>query len=344
MQQFKNHVDKFYQDIKDTSVIIVGDVMLDIYMSGIVERISPEAPVPVLELQNKVCMPGGAANVALNINSMGAKSHLFSVIGNDESGVILSDILIQNNVDISGIIHHHKAKTTTKSRIISKKTQLLRVDDELIQDLSKEAEDQLLEKIAQCIATNNPKVIVLQDYNKGVLTKSLIERIIDLGNRNNVPIAVDPKKENFSNYKNITLFKPNLKEVSEGLGQHINPASEGMLVTAAKYLHETQQIQQVVITLSDKGLFMSYMENNKQQHFIFPAIERSISDVSGAGDTVISIIALGLAANLNSEAIAIISNVAGGLVCEKPGVVAIDKDELFEELQKQEIISKFISN
>jgi rfaE bifunctional protein kinase chain/domain len=276
-------------------------------------------------------MLGGAANVALNIKSLGAEVFLCSVIGSDSQGDEFLNLMKKENIHNMGIIRSQNRITTTKYRIISNHTQMLRVDDEMDTDLSQEDSVNFITCVETLISSQNPDVIILQDYNKGVLTPEVITRITDLASKASIPVAVDPKKKNFTSYKGITLFKPNLKEVSEGLKSEINPKSVESLQKAAEIMHESQDIRHVMITLSENGVFISSKSPSGYQSAILPAVLRNIADVSGAGDTVISVAALCLATKTDSGLMASLANLAGGLVCEHSGVVPVDKNRLMVE-------------
>ena len=312
-------------------VLVVGDVMVDAYLIGKVDRISPEAPVPIVTLQERNNLLGGAANVALNIKSLGAEAILCSVIGNDKQGDELLSLMKNAGLKTDGIIRSDERITTTKFRVIGNRMQMLRVDEEMDTDLDTKDSNELINCITQLIATRKPDVIIFQDYNKGVLSAKIIEEISTIAAKAGIPVAVDPKKKNFTTYKGITLFKPNLKEVSEGLKTEIDPKSIDSLQNAAQLLHANQDIDMVMITLSEHGVFISSRNQTGYTSKIIPAVMRSIADVSGAGDTVISVAALCLAAQTDPELLASLSNIAGGLVCEEVGVVSVDKVRLITE-------------
>jgi len=312
-------------------VLVIGDVMVDSYLIGKVDRISPEAPVPVVALKQRNNMLGGAANVALNIKSMGAEAFLCSVIGNDKQGDILLKLMKDMGLKADGIIRSNERITTTKFRIISNRTQMLRVDEEIDTDLNPKDTTDLITSVSGLIASKKPDVIILQDYNKGILSPEVIKLVTELASKAGIPVAVDPKKKNFSEYKDITLFKPNLKEISEGLKIEIDPVSVESLQEAANILHSNQDIKLVMITLSEHGVFISSKNPAGDISKIIPAVLRSIADVSGAGDTVISVAALCLALKTDPVLMAVLSNLAGGLVCEQPGVVPVEKFRLQAE-------------
>jgi rfaE bifunctional protein kinase chain/domain len=312
-------------------VLVIGDVMIDSYLVGKVERISPEAPVPVVALKHRDNMLGGAANVALNIRSLGAEAILCSVIGDDKQGDVLLDLMKKEGLKTNGIILSSERITTTKFRIIGNRMQMLRVDEEIDTDLNETDCANLIKRISDLITEQKPDVIILQDYNKGVLSPVVIERVAEIASGNGIPVAVDPKKKNFTAYQGITLFKPNLKEIVEGLKIDVEPMSIESLDKAAGTLHKCQNIELVMITLSEHGIFISVKDSNGISSKIIPAEMRSIADVSGAGDTVISVAALCLAAKTDHFLMAALSNLAGGLVCEQSGVVPVDKFRLMAE-------------
>lgn len=317
-----------FQDFKDLKVLVVGDVMLDSYVYGKVERVSPEAPVPVIDVDSKEKRLGGAANVALNIKALGAEPILCSILGEDKNGKQLIKLLEASALSAEGMISSPKRRTTEKLRIIGNNHLLLRMDTEDKFDLDQWENEQLLESAARIIPKMD--VVIFQDYNKGVLNASNIEQLISLCNEHGIPSAVDPKKLNFLSYKGVTLFKPNLKELKEGLNIDQSLKIEANLKQAEAELRQLINNKYSLITLSEQGVFIS----DKESSTILPAHVRNISDVSGAGDSVISVAALCLALGLPKEQIANIANLAGGLVCEEVGVVPISKEKLQRETEK----------
>lgn len=329
----KNEYRKLFDSFSSQKVMIVGDVMVDSYLFGKVERISPEAPVPVVSVNYRSNRLGGAANVALNINSMGAVPVLCSVIGDDDKADTFIKLLEKDNLPAQGIIKSKNRITTTKFRIIGNNTQMLRVDEETESDLDVDDRHELLKRIENILENDIINVIVFQDYDKGILCQEVINTIINLAKKFKIPVAADPKKKNFKAYKNITLFKPNLKELKEGLNIDLEPPGIKNLSRANEQLHKSQNIDIILTTLSEAGIFISYKnENNSFTNKQIPAHIRSIADVSGAGDTVIGLASLCLASKLPYPELAKISNLAGGLVCEEVGVVPINKEMLFKEL------------
>jgi rfaE bifunctional protein kinase chain/domain len=323
---FKNLFDQFI----GKRILVIGDVMIDSYLRGKVNRVSPEAPVPIVSLDLEEDRLGGAANVAVNLIAMGALPIICSVVGNDKQGDILKSLLVEAGISDQGLVYSADRKTTVKTRVIGNNQQLLRIDSEQTNPISKLEEKDLIELINRLI-NNGVDGVVFEDYNKGVLTPSLIQNVISLANENGIVSTVDPKKENFLAYKNVTLFKPNLKELKEGLGLdfsfvHSKDKFEEAVVQLEKELNNKISF----VTLSEHGVFI---KDGQEQEY-FAAHLRNIADVSGAGDTVISIATLCLIAGVPINLIAEISNIAGGLVCEKSGVVSIDKEQLLEEVEE----------
>jgi len=319
--------DQLFKDFNDLKVVIIGDVMLDTYWWGQVDRISPEAPVPVVALQRKEHRVGGAANVALNTVALGAQTTIVSVIGNDADGVLLQSLFDAQHIDTRYLLTHDSRITTNKTRVMSRNQQMMRLDAEITTPVSRDIENLLLQKFTACLDTKKPDVVIFEDYDKGVLTPTFIKAAISICTERNIVMSVDPKKNNFLAYKGVTLFKPNLKEVKEGLQVSIPAVTLDHLraVHAALQSHLTHQIS--LITLSEKGMFYDTGADAK----IIPTHVRSIADVSGAGDTVIAVASLVYAATKNIELATEMANIAGGLVCEEVGTAAINKTRLLTE-------------
>ncbi len=325
----KSSIEKAFESFNNKTCLIVGDSMVDAYLWGNVSRISPEAPVPVVSISKRENRLGGAANVALNIIALGATPILCGVIGNDTKGDTFKQLLKESALSDEGIITDNKRKTTSKTRVISAAHHMLRVDEETTENISLVTEDILLTRIKKLIDEKKIDVIILEDYNKGVLTEKVILSTIKLAKEKNIPVSVDPKKSNFFVYQDATLFKPNLKEFIEGTKMEWSGFNLETLQKQAKKFKEELNINKVLITLSEKGALIC---GEKEIHV--PAEVRNIADVSGAGDTVIAVASLALAAGMSDEEIVRISNLAGGLVCEKVGVVPIDKQQLLAEACK----------
>jgi rfaE bifunctional protein kinase chain/domain len=319
--------DQLFIDFSKLKVVIIGDVMLDTYWWGQVDRISPEAPVPVVSLLRKEHRVGGAANVALNTVALGAQTAIVSVIGSDADGALLQSLFEAEHIDTSYLLTHASRITTNKTRVMSRNQQMMRLDAEITTPISSEIEKALLQKFTTCLDAKNPDVVIFEDYDKGVLTPTFIEAAIAVCTARNIVMSVDPKKNNFLAYKGVTLFKPNLKEVKEGLQVPIAAVTLENLraVHAALQTHLAHQIS--LITLSEKGMFFDTGADAK----IIPTHVRSIADVSGAGDTVIAVASLVYAATKNIELATEMANIAGGLVCEEVGTAAINKKRLLSE-------------
>jgi rfaE bifunctional protein kinase chain/domain len=335
-------LDSIFENFNTLTALVIGDVMIDSYLWGKVDRISPEAPVPVVSLKNRESRLGGAANVALNLKSLGAKTIMCSVVGNDKESETLIQMFEQQNIDVRGIIHSKDRPTTIKHRILAGSQHLLRIDSETTTPISDNESNELINKVKELALEAN--VIIFEDYDKGVLTEKVISELIDFANQNDIPTVIDPKKRNFWHYKNATLFKPNLKELQEGLGRDINVKntvkntdsnnlSESEIAIAVQELAQKMQLKSVLITLSEYGV---YIANETENHKI-AAHKREISDVSGAGDTVVSIAGLCMALKLPLKTVAELANLGGGLVCESLGVVPIDK-ALFKQEAKKKIV------
>ncbi len=326
-----NPIDLF----KGLKVLVIGDIMLDTYIWGRAERLSPEAPVPVVEVEKRTGSPGGAANVAVNLKSLGAEPLICSVTGDDVRGEDLLHLIERQGIATHGIIKDRGRTTTTKFRIIANKTQLLRVDEETNVPLSADQSRLLIHKIKELLTFEKPAALIFQDYDKGVITPMLIEEIIALSRENHLPVCVDPKRRNFMAYRQSTLFKPNLKEFLEGIGAardyHLFPEK---LEQQMGGLQEMLQCEILMVTLSEKGMALRYRDQGQWRFSVLPAHVRQIADVSGAGDTVISVAALSLAAGLSPLESALLANLAGGIVCEQVGVVPIDPEMLGKEYKR----------
>ncbi len=327
------NIQSLFDQFSKKRIVVLGDVMLDTYLRGGVHRISPEAPVPIVSLSKEEDRLGGAANVALNIVSLGAEAIMCSVIGSDKEGARLVGLLNENGISNQGIVRSDNRKTTIKTRVIGNNQQLLRIDSEQTDAISAAEENTLFDKIDELIASGID-ALVFEDYNKGVLTAKVIETIISKCKAANVLTTVDPKKDHFLNYKGVDLFKPNLKELKEGLDVQFSVLNKDDFENAVGQLESVLNNRITFITLSEHGVFIK--EQNEQKYI--PAHLRKITDVSGAGDTVISVATLCLTAGLEIQNIAAIANVAGGLVCEQSGVVSIEKDQLRSEIERLKII------
>jgi len=323
-------IDNLFEGFSKIKTAVIGDVMLDTYWWGNVERISPEAPVPVVAVSKREQRIGGAGNVALNLQALGSSVALLSILGDDEDGAKLKKLLQEKNIDTRFILESKKRITTNKIRIISRNQHMMRLDAEMVHDIDEADEEKLQNQIEKFITTEQPKVVIFEDYNKGILTKNIIDNTISFCNKNNVLTAVDPKRKNFFTYHNATLFKPNLSEAITGLNLLPEEISEELLSEIHLQLKEKLGHQISLITLSEKGVF--YQENNNKN--IISSHRRNIADVSGAGDTVIAVASLVYATTKDIQLASEIANIAGGIVCEEVGTVAINKEKLLEECKK----------
>ena len=328
----KEKIQKLFDDFSKLTVLVIGDVMLDDYIIGDVSRISPEAPVPIVNITARYARLGGAANVALNIKSLGAKPILCSVIGNDKKSEDFLEIMHQDDLSIQGIIKSSDRILTTKYRAIGNNMQLLRLDSEITHFLSPNDEQNFCNKLLDIIDNQHINAIIFEDYDKGVITPTLINKVVSVAKEKSILVSVDPKKRNFLDYNQIDLFKPNWKELNEGLQLKNCTWQDDLLHNAVKQFMIDKQHKHLLLTLSGDGIMIYRLENEEFNCIHIPAQVRNIADVSGAGDTVISVATLCLALGMEMEIIAMMSNLAGGLVCEEVGVVAVDKDRLLREI------------
>lgn len=323
------NLEQIFKDFTSKKIMVVGDVMIDSYMWGKADRISPEAPVPVVSVVKKENRLGGAANVGLNIKAMGAESILCGIIGNDDQGKNFRNLLHKRSMTDKGLVSTSNRPTTVKTRVIASSQHLLRVDEEICDLIQNDVARQFAEHTIQLIAKEKPHAIIFEDYDKGNITTEVIHLIVDKATELDIPVLVDPKRRNFFDYKRVTLFKPNFKELVDGMKISISKLDFSAIANAAERLREQLNAKYVMVTLSEAGVLLT--DGNKE--FTMPAQKREIADVSGAGDTVISVLACCMAANLDAQTSTIIANIAGGMVCEKVGVVPVDKEQLLKEVK-----------
>lgn len=322
--------DKLFESFNALRIGVIGDVMLDTYWWGNVERISPEAPVPVVAVKKKEQRIGGAGNVALNAAALGTFVSVISITGSDDEGDQLLSLLQDNNINTDNIIQSDKRITTNKIRIISRNQHMMRLDAEIVSALNENEEEKLIGAFTDYAEKIKPHLVILEDYNKGVLTENTIKKIISICKKNNILTAVDPKRKNFFAYSNADIFKPNLKEAKEALNIIGDEVSEKILGEIHDAMYENMHHEISLITLSEKGIFYK----SGSDRAIIPTHIRSVADVSGAGDTVIAVASVVYAASKNIKLMAEIANIAGGLVCEEVGTVAITKEKLREECKQ----------
>lgn len=316
------------KNFKGKRIAIVGDMMLDIYYWGDVKRISPEAPVPVLEVEDEIFRFGGAANCALNISKLGGKPEPIGIIGYDNFGTVFNALLSEANISHHGIFEDDKRPTTAKTRVIADSQHIVRIDKESKASISESMQKKIYDYLKSIIKSVDG--IILQDYNKGVLTDSLIKQIIDLANKNKILITVDPKFNNFFSYKNVTVFKPNRKEAEDILGMKIKTDTD--ITYAGNELLKRLNAKNILLTLGEGGI--AVFEKGKPEKRM-PTKARKVADVSGAGDTVISTLTMALAAGANIIEASYLANYAGGIVCEEVGIVPIEINKLFDTIIRE---------
>ena len=318
-----------YQDLLnfgDCKVLVFGDLMLDRYLIGNVERESPEAPVPILLQDSFDERPGGAANVAMNIHSLGAQVIIAGAIGSDAAGSTLIDRLSKAGIDCKSIITVKDRPTTTKTRIMQSSNHLLRVDRESTNPLLDQDRSKLVSIVLRLLEEENIDLLLFQDYDKGVLTNNTIQPLLDYCKRNSIITGADPKISNFFEYKGVDFFKPNLKELHHALDFNNQNLEE--IMSACETLYRSNNSKFVMVTLSDKGLVI--VEQGKAVHFPVEAIDDP--DVCGAGDAVFALVSLLLKKGASATLIGSIANAAGVQICEKPGVVPLDKEALIKSM------------
>lgn len=309
-------------------IAIVGDMMLDSYYQGFVSRISPEAPVPVVEVEDEFSRFGGGLNVANNIKTLGGIPLPIGIIGKDNEGKLLKILMEEAGISYSGIIIDKNRPTTAKTRVIANSQHVVRIDKEKTHPISGLAEKKIINLLLKQIKKLD--AIILQDYNKGVLTKNLIEKIIGLANANKVIVTVDPKFNNFFSYQNVTVFKPNRKETEDAFGIKIKSQAE--ITSAGNKLLQELNCKYALLTLGEGGIAL--FEKTKLERRV-PTKARKVADVSGAGDTVISTLTMALTAGADIYDAAYLANYAGGLVCQEVGIVPIDLNVLFSAVKEE---------
>ncbi|MBI4428340.1 MAG: D-glycero-beta-D-manno-heptose-7-phosphate kinase [Ignavibacteriales bacterium] len=324
----KQRLEKLFSGFAGKRIAIIGDLMLDRYYWGHVGRISPEAPVPVVEVESESTRLGGAANVAHNVASLGGVPLLMGVIGNDGGGVQLRKIVESSGFPTDGVVIDSSRPTTVKTRVIAHHQHVVRIDNETKEEISSSIQRRVVAVLEKELEALDG--IILQDYNKGVLVKNLITEIVGLAKKGGKAIAVDPKFNNFFEYKNVTIFKPNRKETEEALGCRLNEWES--IDKAGKEMLRRLQAENVLLTLGEKG--MSLFERGDQVTHL-PTRAIHIADVSGAGDTVVSTLAMVLASGGNIKEAATLANFAGGIVCGEVGIVPVDKQVLFDTVAAQ---------
>lgn len=307
------------KNLNEINILVIGDIMLDKYIYGEANRISPEAPVPVIEVVSEKIMLGGAGNVIKNLVSFGSKCSVISIIGDDEAGELVLDLVRELGLETNMILKEKFRKTTQKNRIIASGQQVIRFDNESRDLISEKSENSILDYLKSNIANYN--AILISDYQKGMLSDTLCKSIIQLSNENNKIVIVDPKGKDYSKYKNATLIKPNLKEAEIVLNKRLKNNSE--IESGLIELKEVLNAQYVIITLAENGI--AYLDNSFQ---ILPTKSSPVSDVSGAGDTVLSSIAICLSKKLSLQESCYFSNLAASIVVRKSGSAITTIEEI----------------
>lgn len=313
---------------RNKRIAVIGDMMLDSYFKGKVSRISPEAPVPIVEVENEFMRFGGALNVAYNILTLGGIPLPIGIIGDDAEGKLLKKLMREASISCEAIFTDKSRPTTSKTRVIAHSQQVVRIDKESTAPLSKQLEKKIIDYIKQDFS--NIDAIILQDYNKGVLTQNLIREVIQKANEENKIVTVDPKFNNFFEYKNVTVFKPNRKETEDALSMKLR--NDRDISEAGEKLLHSLNARYILLTLGEAGIAL--FEKGKPEKRV-PTKARKVADVSGAGDTVISTITIALAAGVDIYNAAYLANYAGGLVCQEVGIVPINIDDLIKAVKEE---------
>ncbi|MCC6838892.1 MAG: D-glycero-beta-D-manno-heptose-7-phosphate kinase [Flavobacteriales bacterium] len=321
---------RIIEGFQRTTALVVGDVMLDAYLWGRVERISPEAPVPIVQVTRRSARLGGAANVALNLQALGAKAVVAGITGKDAAADTLKGLFLQQQLTAEGLFAVPGRPTTVKTRVISGSQHVVRVDEEEEHHLPADLQEAFLHHVIDLLRNTAPAVLIFEDYDKGALSPAVIGGLVAEAQRLGIPVSVDPKRRQFFDYREVDLFKPNLKELRDGLKVELPPGDLDLLRGAVRMLEARLANKASLITLSEHGI---YAHRNTEET-VLPAHRRNITDVSGAGDTVIAVASLCLALGLPLPLIAAWANLAGGLVCEHVGVVPVDPAALLAEAQR----------
>ena len=327
---------ELFRAFSGKKVLVLGDVMIDAYLQGKVNRISPEAPVPIVDIEERYYRLGGAANVALNLQSLSATPILCSVVGKDEKGELFNRLMAEKQMDTTALVRSENRKTTIKYRVIGNRLQMLRIDEEDRHPLDQKETDDYLSIIKKIIDNQTIDAIIFEDYDKGVLTPEVIRWVVGWAKERGIIVTVDPKKRNFNHYQGVTLFKPNLKELREGMEVSTLLESEEEIHSRMKSFASDNAIDLVFTTLSERGV--AIYDRCNDRFYTQPAYLRKISDVSGAGDTVISVATLCLTAGLDTLRTAQIANLSGGIVCEHSGVVPIPPEQKKQEIEKYRLL------
>lgn len=314
--------------LKNKSILVVGDTMVDKFIWGKVSRISPEAPVPIVEVKSETQTLGGAGNVASNITSLGAKAYIVTVIGDDLNGLCMKEMLEDKNINADYVVVDKQRPTTLKTRIVASNQQVVRVDKEVKGAFSDKTEDNILQSIDEVMKKVDG--VIISDYAKGIVTKKVFKKIITLAKTQKIPVTVDPKVENFKKYKHVTCMTPNTKEAIEGMNaQHLGIKTDADIANLGKKILKVLQLDSVLITRGEKG--MTIIEKNRITHI--PTRAKEVYDVTGAGDTVIATMTLALSAKWSLAEAAEIANFAAGIVVGKVGTATVTIEEIIKTIK-----------
>ncbi len=319
----KKGLKSIFQGMKSKTIMVIGDLMLDHYIWGKVERISPEAPVPVLEVNEEIFRLGGAGNVANNLISLGATVILNSVIGNDTQGEILLKVLDDFGISSSHILTDHEKGTIVKTRIIAHTQQIARLDRENRTVISERLRKRLISSLQKKI--KNIDAVIISDYAKGIISRELIEEVVDIAKNNKVPVCVDPKEKNFAFYKDVDLITPNTKELSFGAGIKIESYPD--IIQAARKIKSSLGCRTLLVTRGEHGMSLFDADNEVVD---IPAVARAVFDVTGAGDTVIACFTLAIVSGASTKEAAVIANIAAGLVVAEVGAASVPWERLYK--------------
>lgn len=302
-----------------TRVLVVGDVMLDVYLTGTVDRISPEAPVPVVHVREESSAVGGAANVAANVRALGAACGVVGCVGDDAHGRLLREELEELGIDVSGLVADGRRPTTVKTRVLAKRQQVVRYDREREADLDGDAAADLVDAVERLAP--DADVVVMEDYNKGVLVRGVIDAALSAAREHGLPSVVDPKRRRFFDFAGVTVFKPNAKELEEALHARLRPDDPEWIEATRERLG----CEHLLVTLGEEGMVLG---SGNGSYVRVPTAARSVYDVSGAGDTVVATVAVALATGADIEEAAVLANHAAGVEVGKAGVATVSPDEL----------------
>ena len=322
---------RILENFAKVKVLVFGDIMLDRYWWGTVSRISPEAPVPVVNLDKTSLAAGGAANVAANVAGLGAKPYLIGIIGDDDEGKYFPEILNKSGISADHLVKVKNRPTTVKTRIIAHSQQIARLDHESNSELEPDEEELVWKKLESVL--NEIHIIIVSDYAKGIITKNILARLIKKCKKKNIKIFVDPKGKNYSKYKGVTLLTPNKKEAAEAC--KLDESHKNLVANAGKQLISEIETEMLLITQGEDGMTLF---EKKKKPFHIKALAKNVYDVTGAGDTVIATLAVAIGAGIRATEAAEIANISAGIVIEKMGTTAIQLDELSEELKKNKVL------